>query len=79
MPKKVDLQRTPLLKSVCHVGIHVIFSSMYNVLHQTTLGRSVNHHRTRVLLLANQVLTYLGIVRGRGKGWGGWQLKDVGV
>ena len=27
LPKKLDLQRTPLLENVCHVGIHVIFSS----------------------------------------------------
>ncbi len=58
LPKKLDLRRTPLLKSVRHVGIHVIFSSMYNVLHQRTLGRSVNHHRTRVLLSANQILEF---------------------
>ena len=41
LPKKLDLRRTLLLKSVCHIGIHVIFSSMYNVLHQRTRGRSV--------------------------------------
>ena len=58
LPKKLDLRRTPLLKSVRHIGIHVIFSSMYNVLHQRTLGRSVNHHRTRVLLSANQILEF---------------------
>ena len=46
---------TPLLKSVRHVGIHVIFSSMYNVLHQRTLGRSVKHHWRRVLLSANRL------------------------
>ena len=45
LPKKLDLWSTPLLESVLHVGIHVIFSSMSNiVLHQKTLGRSVNHH-----------------------------------
>ena len=43
LPKKLDLRRTPFLESVRHVGIHVIFSSMYNVL----------HHRTRVSLSAN--------------------------
>ena len=46
-PLKIDMQRTPFLKSVCHVGIHVIFSSMYNVLHPRTIGCSVNHHWTR--------------------------------
>ena len=56
LPKKLGLRRTPLLESVHHVGIHVIFSSMSNVLHHWTLGRSVNHHRTRVLLSANQIL-----------------------
>ena len=54
LPKKPNLQKTPLLKSVCHADIHVIFSSMYNVLHRRTLGYSVNHHWTRVLLSANQ-------------------------
>ena len=34
---------------------HVIFSSMYKVLHQKTLGRSVNHHWTRVSLSTNQI------------------------
>ena len=50
------LRRTPLLKSVCHIGILVIFSSMYNGLHQRTLEHTINHHRTRVLLSANQIL-----------------------
>ena len=58
LPKKPDLRRTPLLKSVRQVGIHDIFSSMYNVLHQRTLGCSESHHRTRVLLLANQILEF---------------------
>ena len=58
LPKKLDLQRTPLLENVRHVGIHVIFSSMCNALHQRTLDRSVNHHRTRVLLSANQILEF---------------------
>ena len=58
LPKKLDLRRTPLLKRVRHVGIHVIFSSMYNVLHQWTLDRSENHHRTRVLLSVNQILEF---------------------
>ena len=44
LPKKLDLQRTPLQKKCRHVGIHVIFSSMYYVLHQRALGRIVNHH-----------------------------------
>ena len=58
LPKELDLRRTPLLESIRHVGIHVIFSSMYNVLHQRTLGSSVNHHRTRVLLSANQIFEF---------------------
>ena len=55
LPKKLDLRRSPLLKSVRHDGIHVIFSSMNKVLHQRTLGCSANQHRTRVLLSANQI------------------------
>ena len=58
LPKKLDLQRTPLLEGVHHVGIHVIFASMTNVLHQQTLAHSVNHHWIRVLLLANQILEF---------------------
>ena len=48
-------ENSPLKNSGCHVGIHVILSSMYNVLQQRTLARSVNQHRTGVLLLANQI------------------------
>ena len=58
LPKEIDLRRTPLLKSIRQVGIHVIFSFMYKVLHQMTLGRSVNHHQTRLLLSANQILEF---------------------
>ena len=58
LPKKLDLQRTPFLKSVRHVDIHVICSSMYNVLHQRTLDHNVNHHRRRVLLSAKQILEF---------------------
>ena len=58
LPEKLDLHRTPLLKSVRHVGILVIFSSMYNVLHQRTLGCSVNPQWTRLLLPANQILEF---------------------
>ena len=55
LPKKHVLWRTPFLKSIHQVGVHVTFSSMYKVLHQRT---SVNHHRTRVLLSTNQILKF---------------------
>jgi hypothetical protein len=44
-----------LSKECRHVGSHVIFSSMYKVLYSRTLGRSVNHHWTRVSLSANHI------------------------
>ena len=58
LPKELDLWETPLLESVRHVGIHVISSFMYNVLYQRTLDCSVNHYRTQVLLLTNQILEF---------------------
>ena len=54
LPKKLDLQRTPLQKKCRHVGNHVIFPSIYKVLHQRTLGCGLNHHWTRVSLSTNQ-------------------------
>jgi len=54
-PKKLDLQRTPLPKSVRHIGSHVIFSSMYKVLHRRTLDCTLNHHWIRVSVFANQI------------------------
>ena len=58
MPKKLDLRRTPPSNKCRRVGNHVIFSSMYKVLHQRTHGRSVNRHRTRVSLSPNQILDF---------------------
>ena len=36
------------LKKCCHLGCHVIFSSMLEVLHQTRVGHSVNPLRSRM-------------------------------
>ena len=57
-PRNLTSGESPLLESVSHVGIHAIFSTMYNVLHRRTLGCSVNHHRTRVSLSANQTFKF---------------------
>ena len=46
LPKKLDLRRK----------VSAMLASMSNVLHQRTLVYSASHHRTRVLLSANQIL-----------------------
>jgi hypothetical protein len=38
LPKKLDLRGTPLEKNVAMLANHVIFSSMLEVLHRSSLG-----------------------------------------
>ena len=45
LPKKLDLRRPTLQKKVSPHWHPCHFLSMYNILHQRTLGRSVNHHQ----------------------------------
>ena len=54
LPKKFDLQRTALQKSVAMLATMSFFHPCTKGLHQRTLGRILNHHRTRVSLSANQ-------------------------
>jgi hypothetical protein len=56
-PKKLDLQRTPQQKVMpywqpCH------FSSMLEVLHQISLGYSVNPSRQRTHFIANHIASF---------------------
>ena len=51
LPKKLDLRRTLIQKKCRRIGNLVNFSSIYQILHQKTLGRSVNQHWTKSVTL----------------------------
>ena len=58
-PRNLTSGDFPFWKVSATLASMMSFSaSMYNVLHQRTLGRSVNHHWTRVLLSADQILQF---------------------
>ena len=52
LPKKLDLRRTPLLKSIATLATMSFYHPCTKL---ATKGHSVNHHRTRVSLSANQI------------------------